>query len=390
MPEYAGTVAQWLFEPAKRNALMDIFLNRDYTQYDQIKGGTHKPDNWPLAEDFRLYVKKDVAPLIWTEAVGVVQPVTATVVDPYAEGWRDVAAVQVIGSGVGAGQGQFQSPQGVAVGADGSIYVADSMNHRIQKFDKDGQFAASFGGTTDGNLPGQFKEPWAVAVAPDQSIYVADTWNHRVQHLDPDGAAIKTWGAEGNTNGQAEGNEGVFFGPRGIATGQDGRVFVADTGNKRIQIFDDAGTFVSQFGGSGLQPGQLDEPVGIATDAQGNIVVADTWNGRVQLFNPQGQPLNNWEIDGWLDKDKVGKPYLAVDGKSRVYVADQVGRRILVFNESGKYLGGFGQYGNDTNGFGLPSGIAVDKEGYVYVVDTVFGRVLKYPPFEPAAVKEVP
>ncbi len=143
LPEYVGTVAQWLVEPAKRNALMDIFLNRDYTQYDQLKGGTHKPDNWPLAEDFRLYVKRDVAPLIWTEALGTVQPVV-TAVDPYAEGWRDVAAVQVFGAGAGAGEGQFQSPQGVAVGADGSIYVADSMNHRIQKFDSDGQFVSGF------------------------------------------------------------------------------------------------------------------------------------------------------------------------------------------------------------------------------------------------------
>ncbi len=387
LPEYAGTLAQWLIEPARRNALMDIFLNRDYTQYDQLRGGIHKPDNWPLAEDFRLYVKRDVAPLIWTEALGTVQPVTPTV-DPYVEGWRDIAAVQVFGAGVGTGQGQFQSPQGISVGEDGSIYVADSLNNRLQKFDQNGQFVAIFGGPTDGNLPGQFKEPWDVAVAPDQSIYVADTWNHRVQHLSPEGASLKAWGSEGNTDGQAAGNEGVFFGPRGIATDQEGRVLVADTGNKRIQIFNGDGTFGSQFGGSGLQPGQLDEPVGIATDAQGNIVVADTWNGRVQIFSPQGQSLSSWEIDGWLDKDKVGKPYLAIDGKSRIYVADQIGRRILVFNESGGYLGSFGQYGNDTRGFGLPSGIAVDKEGYVYVVDAVFGRVLKYPPFEAATAKE--
>jgi sugar lactone lactonase YvrE len=162
---------------------------------------------------------------------------------------------------------------------------------------------------------------------------------------------------------------------------------VSDTGNKRVQIFDSTGTFISQFGGSGLQPGQLDEPVGIDTDAQGNIVVADTWNGRVQTFDSQGTPSANWDIDGWLDKDKVGKPYVAVDQQGRVYVADQVGLRILVFDRSGKYLGSFGQYGNgtDNRGFGLPSGIAVDQEGYLYVVDTAFGRILKYPPFEAAA-----
>jgi DNA-binding beta-propeller fold protein YncE len=396
LPEYVSTLARWLVEPDRRNALLDIFLNRDYAQYVRVRNadrppeqqfGPHTPDDWPLVSDFRIYVRNDVANKIWSEVLGTAQPIEQPTGDPYLQGWQDIAAVQVFGSGIGAGAGQFQSPQGIVVAEDGSIYVADSLNHRIQKFDRSGQYVTSIGGPAESSQPGLFREPWDVAVAPDGSIYVADTWNHRMQHFNADGAYMNGWGVEGNAEGQATGNPGVFFGPRGIATDQDGRVLVSDTGNKRVQIFDGTGAFLSQFGGSGLQPGQLDEPVGIDTDAQGNIAVADTWNGRVQTFNADGTPLASWDIDGWLDKEKVGKPYVAMDQQGRVYVADQVGLRILVFDQSGQYLGSFGQYGNgtDNRGFGLPSGIAVDREGYIYVVDTVFGRILKYPPFEPAA-----
>jgi sugar lactone lactonase YvrE len=341
-----------------------------------------------LVNDFRLYVRNDLAAQIWTEALGTSQPIDQLPTgDPYAQGWQDIAAEQVFGAGIGTGEGQFQSPQGISVADDGSIFVADSLNNRIQKFDRNGQYVTSIGGPVQSSQPGLFTEPWAVAVAPDGSIYIADTWNHRVQHFNAAGAYMDGWGAEGNTNGLATGDPGVFFGPRGIAVDKDGRVLVSDTGNKRVQIFDSAGAFVSQFGGSGLQPGQLDEPVGIAADAQGNIAVADTWNGRVQTFNVNGMPIASWEIDGWLEQEKVGKPYLAMDQQGHIYVADQAGLRILVFSRDGGYLGSFGQYsdGTDNRGFGLPGGIAVDKEGYIYVVDTVFGRVLKYPPFAPAA-----
>ncbi|CAG0930001.1 Serine/threonine-protein kinase PknD [Thermoflexales bacterium] len=391
LPQNLGTLARWFIEPDRRNALLDIFLNRDYAQYVRVRNadgeqlGPHTPDNWPLVNDFRIYVRNDLASKIWTEALGTTQPIEQPTGDPYAEGWRDVAAVQVFGSGIGPGEGQFQSPQGIVVAQDGSIYVADSLNHRVQKFDPKGQFVAAIGGPVKSSQPGLFNEPWDVAVAPDGSIYVADTWNHRVQRFNADGAYMNGWGAEGNTDGQVTGSPSVFFGPRGIATDKDGRVLVSDTGNKRVQIFAGDGTFISQFGGSGLQPGQLDEPVGIDTDAQGNIAVADTWNGRVQIFNGEGGSSASWEIDGWLDKDKVGKPYVAMDQQGHVYVADQTGLRILVFDRAGQYLGSFGQYGNgsDDRGFGLPSGVAVDQEGFIYVVDTVFGRVLKYPPFEP-------
>jgi sugar lactone lactonase YvrE len=383
LPHNFGRLANWLvFDPNRRAALMDIFLNRDYTAYDQITSETHKPDNWPLVDDFRLYVQRDLASQVWTEATAATTPITQTQQDPYAAKWKDISAVQVFGS-TGSAPGQFQAPEGITIADDGSIYVADSLNHRIQKFDAQGQYVAAYGGPAASDAPGQFREPWDVAVAKDGTWYVADTWNHRIESFKPDGTFIKTWGSNLDSGGQAVGSEGGFYGPRGIAVDNEGRVIVADTGNKRIQIFQSDGAFLQQFGGSGLQPGQLDEPVGVAVDAQGNIVVADTWNGRIQVFDSKGTPKAAWDIDGWLDKNTVGKPYVAVDSKGRVYVADEVGRRVLVFDQTGQYLGSFGQYGTDASGFSQIGGIALDKQDNIYVTDTALGRVLKYPPFQP-------
>ncbi len=383
IPEYLGILWRWTTDPDRRSSIIDIFLNRDYTHYDQLRGGAHKPDNWPLVDDFRLYVKNDVVSQIWSQSVGGAQPTTTQPsVDPYAQGMKDVAAIQVFGT-IGSDPGQFQSPHGIRVAADGTIYVVDGLNHRIQKFDPTGKVLAVFGGQAASETNGQFREPWDMAIGPDGNLYVADTWNHRVEKLKPDGSFIMAWGVNAITDGQAIGNESAFYGPRGITVDANGRVIVADTGNKRVQIFKDNGTFITQFGGGGLDQGRLDEPVGIAADAKGNIVVADTWNGRVQVFDPNGQSLAAWDIDGWLDKDLVGKPYLAVDSQSRVYVADEVGRRVLVFDETGKFLGGFGGYGTDEHGFVLPGGITVDKDGYIYVVDTGNARIMKFPPFQP-------
>ena len=104
-----------------------------------------------------------------------------------------------------------------------------------------------------------FNEPWGMAVAPDGSVYVADTWNHRIQKFTPDGKFLLMFGFFG----QAESPE-AFWGPRDVVVDREGRVFVTDTGNKRVVVFDSQGQFITQFGTTGVGLGQLDEPVGIA------------------------------------------------------------------------------------------------------------------------------
>ena len=95
--------------------------------------------------------------------------------------------------GVQAEVGEFNSPAGIAVAPDGSVYVADTWNHRVQRFDARGQFLGSWGKLGSG--PGQFDRPWGIAVGLDGSVYVADTWNHRVQRFDAEGQFLSSWGS---------------------------------------------------------------------------------------------------------------------------------------------------------------------------------------------------
>jgi DNA-binding beta-propeller fold protein YncE len=225
-----------------------------------------------------FYIRKDIVSKLWP--YGTVPQTIAPPADPYAGITTPVTPDNVVG-GLGTDAGQFQSPRGIALAPDGSLYVADAGNNRIQHLSPAGkvlQVWGSFADISKGAAPGgTFNEPWGVAVAPDGSVYVADTWNYRIQKFTPDGKFVQMWGT-----GPAEGNT-QFYGPRGLAVDSLGHVFVADTGNKRIVIFDAIGKYLGEFGGPGAQLGQLDEPVDIALDADGNAYVTDTWNQRIQV-----------------------------------------------------------------------------------------------------------
>ena len=403
--EAAGAARCRARVPELLSAVWDIFFRRDYTRYADLTGQNMALQDWPLRAEFRLYVRKDLAAKAWDQAIGDLvagssEAPNPVVSDPYQSRWQELAALHVIGS-AGSGQGRFLSPHGLAIAPDGSIYVADSNNHRVVKLDAVGRYVKAFG-TWSGEPPngdffnpdwnpppGTFYEPWDVAIAPDGSVYVADLWNSRVQKFDEEGNFVTMWGGFSDSGQAARGAEGRFYGPRGVAVDDDGQVYVSDTGNKRVQVFDADGTFVAQFGGGGLLDGNLDEPVGIAVTGEGEIVVVDTWNGRIQVFNAEGQPLRKWDVAGWLDytqadfgRSRVGKPYLTVGPDGRIYVSDQVGNRILVFDASGNYLASFGRFGADDAGFAAPSGVAIDEQGNILVVDTGNGRVMKFPPLD--------
>ncbi len=369
-----------------RAALWRIWYDRDYSLYDSVTESTHRLDEWPLRSDYRLYVRRDVIAQMWEE--GALEPDGLDYAAPYSENHVELGARRVIGE-QGSGPAQFESPRGVAIDPDGSVLVVDGGNHRVQRFTADGEFLGVIDGRSlAADEPGQargFNEPWDVAAAPDGSIYVADTWNHRIQRLDAEGRPVTAWGDFGEFSvGDGVAGRGMFYGPRGVAVGPEiGRdqmegplVYVTDTGNKRIQVFGMDGEFAFQWGGGGAGEGQLDEPVGIALGPAGEVYVADTWNRRVQVFDKQGVFLREWAIKGWDSGTPEEKPYLAVDGEGHVYVTDPGYYRVLVFNSQGDYLLSFGEYGSDDRSFGLPQGIAVAEDGTVYVSDAHEHRVL--------------
>jgi DNA-binding beta-propeller fold protein YncE len=96
---------------------------------------------------------------------------------------------------------------------------------------------------------GTFNEPWGIAVGPDGSVYVTDTWNHRVQKFTAPGRFLKAWGTL-----VREKQPTSFYGPRGLAVDAEGRVYVTDTGNKRIVVFDADGNFITEFGSRRFRP----------------------------------------------------------------------------------------------------------------------------------------
>ncbi|NOZ28946.1 MAG: TIGR03663 family protein [Chloroflexi bacterium] len=226
---------------------------------------------------------------------------------------------------------------------------------------------------------GQFQEPWGVAVDRDGNVYVADTWNHRIQKFTLEGKFLTKWGFFASTDGQL-GQPVAMWGPRAIAIDSNGDVYVTDTGNKRVQKFDPQGNFLAQYGGGGVIEGYFDEPVGLAVDAQDNFYVADTWNRRIQKFDATFTFLKEWPIHGWESESIVNKPYLAVDSSAGlVYATDPEGYRVLVFDTEGNFRATFGQYGSDAQSFALPNGIAVDAAGNVYVADADNHRILVFP-----------
>jgi sugar lactone lactonase YvrE len=317
-------------------------------------------------------VRKDVLAQLWD--FGVSEYTYEAPVDPYGGGDVSVEASVVFGR-IGTNPGELSTPRNVAVGPDGNVYIADSGNHRIQVFDSDGAFLSTFG--TFGNEAGQFNEPWGLAV-DDQFIYVADTWNFRLQKFTLDGTWVQTIGTGGSpAEGETGGN--LYFGPRDIVLLPENRLLVSDTGNHRLQLIDRNGTFISQVGGYGFEPGKLYEPVGIAAGPDGTLYVADTWNRRVQSFTADLLPLNQFAVNGWQSESLNNKPYLAVDSLGRIYVTDPEGYRVLIFAADGRFIGRFGTFGSDLiGGVDIPNGITIDADNNVYVVDSNNGRVLKF------------
>lgn len=369
-----GHLRPFFTDPIVRKAVWQIWFNRDFSTYANYTGRDFSLQNWSPSDRMRMYVRKDVAAMIWNYGLTEESFSEITFEDPYADGMIELAAdlafpdPQI--------ELQLQEPRNIAAGSDGSLFIADTRNHRILKLSPDGEQVDSFGqpGTADMDLG--LNEPWGLDVAPDGSIYIADTWNHRILHVGAGGEQIGSYGELG----QAE-TLLAFWGPRDVAVHPDGRVFVSDTGNKRIVILSADGEPLGSIGSGGTGPGQLDEPVGLAFDSEGRLFVADTWNQRIQVFQDDGDGYNavrEWPVDGWYGQSLDNKPYLDVSDAGMVCTSDPEGFRILCFDEEGEYLLGWGSSGAGAQQFGLPSGISFLEGNQAWVADARNGRVMRF------------
>jgi tripartite motif-containing protein 71 len=269
------------------------------------------------------------------------------------------------------GPGQLSRPQGLAV-TGSRLIVADDVHHRLAIFSTGGALITTVG-TGEGNQPGQLQNPYDVAVDPSGRVYVADNSNHRVVRYGP-APTYKyraRWGAFGSGRGQLQ------F-PRGIAVDATGRTFVADPGGNRIDVFDVGGASLGSFGSSGRAAGQFIQPLGVGADAGGTRAVADSVNGRIVLLNPDGGVAAMFGAPApgpTLLPDPVG---VAFDASGLLYVVDQERSRVLVFDRAGKIIRTIGSRGTGPGKLLSPSALAVSPGGTVYVADTGNGRIVRF------------
>ncbi len=269
------------------------------------------------------------------------------------------------------------------------IVVLDGDGNFVRTFGSGcrlGEGAAGGCVDPDGDGPlalgdGQFYEPWGIAVGADGQIFVADTWNGRIQVFAADGTFVTKWGVFSSTGGELA-DATALFGPRGLAVSTDGNLLVTDTGNKRIIKFTPAGEALQQIGGGGVIGGRFEEPVGLAVSPlDGSIFVADAWNHRIQKLTANLEFVAEWPVPGWESQDIAAKPYLAVAPNGDVYATDPQLYRVLVYNQNGEIKAAFGSFGSNANQFDLPTGIGVDPAtNAVVIADANNNRVLSFPP----------
>lgn len=239
------------------------------------------------------------------------------------------------------GPGQLMKPIGIDITKDGEIFVADNTAKRIVVFDEDGQFLRAFGNRSI------LSRPSGVAVSPDGlHAYVIDTGGVTTQehHLyifnAKTGELEKTIG----TRGRADGDFNLAL---QVTTGDDGTVYVTDSGNFRVQAFNPDGSHKLSFGTVGRKIGNFARPKGISTDAEGNIYVVDSAFGNFQIFNNKAELLM---FIGQRGQQSFPGLYMlpagiTVDEDGRVYLVDQFHRKVDIFRpatieKDGGYLGG--------------------------------------------------
>ncbi|MCA9877868.1 MAG: NHL repeat-containing protein [Thermomicrobiales bacterium] len=226
-------------------------------------------------------------------------------------------------AGSGPGQFRFSLFQDIvlagdlAIGPDGSIYVADTFNNRIQKLAADGTFTLSWG--AGGSGPDDVFEPNGIGVDAAGRVYVTGTTGVRVQVFDAEGRFLKVWDG-------TQGGGFPFVGAADVTIDAAGRVWVTDAGLHRVAGFQADGTPLGSFGEIGDAPGELREPLGIAVDDAGNLYVAEFSGNRVQVFAPDGVSLGTTEAGQFS-----GPAYVSLGPDALLYVSDVGNHRVQVF-----------------------------------------------------------
>jgi sugar lactone lactonase YvrE len=281
-----------------------------------------------------------------------------------------------------AASARFSFPFGVAVAASGTILISDQGNDRIREIDPAGEVRTVAGGVfgfADGQgEEARFRQPYGLTVAPDGTVLVADTINHRIRAIDPSGVVTTVAGGEqGHQDGAAA--DARFNEPSDVAVAVDGTIYVADRANHRIRTISPDGEVRTVAGGeAGAQDGpagdaSFDRPTSIDFDADGTLLIADIINNRIRALSAAGSVSTvagsgEGSADGGARSASFRLPCgVAVAPSGRVYVADRENHRIRVLELDGTVgtVAGAGEGFADGRGgealFSYPYALAVSS-----------------------------
>ena len=306
---------------------------------------------------------------------------------PTALGWQ--AQIELLGgdgvAGNSAGkaaQTRFSDPWGLAMGG-GLLFVADAGdNNRILYRGLDGAFQVLAGGT-EGFADGQgaaakFNTPSGIALDAQGNLYVADTGNHAIRRINAQGQVITLAGDGTPGFADGKGAQARFNGPMGVAVAADGRVYVADTWNDRIRVIATDGTVSTLAGGAlpGWEDGQgaqarFDTPTDLKFDSHGNLWVADLQNNALRTVSSTGMVSTRV---GMPNADRVlwGPMTLAITHDDVVYVGERLSGRVVQLSPHGHIVA---VAGNDAQRFARPAGLALAPDGSLLLSDADAYRI---------------
>ena len=255
----------------------------------------------------------------------------------------------------GSDVGRFQYPRGVAVSNRDEIAVTDSMNHRVQIFNNNGDFIRSFG--RKGSNQGEFEYPYGIAFDKNGKLFVADTNNHRVQIFNGEGRYMGMFGGKGSLDNQ-------LSDPWGLSLDSQGNIIVADSGNKLIKIFTPNGNFLMKIGG----PDSFTYPVH-CVQCDEYLVVSDSGDHSINVFSRRGEYKYRFGKRGGGDGEFKYPRHLLVTKSGLLMVCDADNHRIQVFELNGKFVGKFGTNGSNLGEFILPIFVALLSNNQIVVCD---------------------
>ncbi|MEX2348880.1 MAG: 6-bladed beta-propeller, partial [Nitrosopumilaceae archaeon] len=274
---------------------------------------------------------------------------------------------------------KFKNPRGIAVDSGNNIYVVDSGNSQIKKFDSTGKFLLLWGSFGTGY--GQFKNPAGIFV--DQKyVYVADTGNARIQKFDKNGNFVYTWGTFGDESG-------MFHTPVALAASKSGDLYVSDSGQNKILIFDSNGQYKDEIRSMLTAAAKFSSTNYITFDSKNNFYVVSNDN-RILQFSDIGTFIKSFGTAGERERQFNKPSAMAMDSRGNLYVTDTDNHRVQKFDSHGKHLVSWGSLGTGSGQFKEPVGITIDPNNNVYVVDSVNNNVQKFAPYSAPSEVVIP